>query len=191
MNAKIFAVISVLLLVAVGWFFINQQDSEPKPTLAPPKVSSEVTDIKAIQTNPETGEIEYELTAKSLTQNQAGQDVMNDVVMKWQATAQDRYTITAKTAQLDQNTGDMTFGEGFEFIRHATGDAESMTLTGSTLLGNTKSKRIESKTALKVTQAESFFEARAMQGDLNTGEYEFFGITKNFLPPARQDRALF
>ena len=48
-----------------------------KPALPEvPTVDSEVTQIKAIQTDPKTGATEYTLTADSLIQNANGQDEM-------------------------------------------------------------------------------------------------------------------
>ncbi len=192
MNIKIIAVLSVLVMVAVGWYYWNQDDQKPKVELAKPDISLEVTDIKAVQTNPQTGEIEYTLTAKSLVQNSAtGKDELKDVVMDWNPNTGMTYTMTASTATFDQNTGEFVFGEGFEMVRHAIDDKPALVLKGSLLTGNTKTKLIASSSPLKVTQGESIFEAQSVQGDLNTGMYEFGRISTEFTAPKRTDKPLF
>ena len=64
MNVRILSVLGVMVIMVAAWFFY-QEDPKIEPTVpTKPDVSYEVTEIKAVQTNEETGETEYTLTAK-------------------------------------------------------------------------------------------------------------------------------
>ncbi|MDO5652097.1 MAG: LPS export ABC transporter periplasmic protein LptC [Moraxella sp.] len=192
MNIKILSVVAVVLLVGALWFYNTHQDDSPAVALAKPDISSEVTEIKAVQTNAETGETEYMLTAKSLVQNQAtGQDEMLDAVMDWQPPNGESYTITTAKAVLNQATGELVFSAGFVLTRKATEDKPEMVMQGSQLLGNTKTYKVWSDEALDIKQGDDNFTAEAMQADLAAGEYEFSRIAIEFTAPERVDKTLF
>ena len=71
-----------------------------KPALPEvPTVDSEVTQIKAIQTDPKTGATEYTLTADSLIQNANGQDEMLGATIHWQPPQGETYTLTLPTVR--------------------------------------------------------------------------------------------
>ena len=83
MNLKIISVLGVMALMVGVWFFYKE-DVKIEPTVpSAPTVSYEVTEIKAVQTNPKTGEIEYTLMADSLIKNSAGMDEMRNAKMDW------------------------------------------------------------------------------------------------------------
>lgn len=189
MDAKVFTLVAISLVVGLGLYFFNQEDDNP--SLAPPKptIISEVQKIKAVQTNPTTGDIEYTLTAQSLTQNTDRTNTLNDVVMDWTPTGEppERYTISAKNARLDNETGDFVFENGFEFVRHST----PLTIKGGVLVGNTKSKLLESQSPLTIEQHNNAFTAQGFSGDLNSQVYDFYKISIDFSPPSRQDKPLF
>lgn len=180
-----------MALAAAVWFFY-QEDVEVKPTVpAKPEVSYEVTDIKATQTNPQTGQIEYTLTAKSLVQEN-GQEYMIDANMDWQASASQSYHLTASRITLNQDTGDMVINEGFELSKKDTADNQSaMVIQGEILTGNTKTKQVSSDKPIKITQANHSFEAQSFEADLSAGEYQFKQIAIQFDPTERQDKPLF
>lgn len=188
---KLFALMSLLLFAIAAWYFVSQRSQSNSPSIGSPTISSEVTNIRAVQTNPETGEIEYELTAQSLIQNTSGKDELKEVVMDWTPNSGQHYTIRADTATLEQATGDFVFKDGFILTRHANADNKEMILKGGALTGNTKSKLIASDAPLDVTQDGHQFNAQSMQGDLNTGDYQFNQITIAFNPVQRVDQALF
>lgn len=189
MKNKYLALFPLLIIVVLGWYFLGKNTPKPNISLQKPNIQSQVEGITAVQTNPQTGEIEYTLTAKSLTQNIHGQNELIDINMDWTPDKTSSYTITAKRAYLDQNTGEFEFGEGFSLQQHNQDNA--ITLTGEILTGNTKTKKIHSQTPLTITQGANKFFAKSMTADLTTKDYEFFGIDTTFTPPTRQDKALF
>lgn len=198
MNIKLLAVISLVFLIGAGGFFITQKNNTPKPSLPKPDIVSEISKIKAVQTNPATGEIEYTLTAQSLTQNADGMAILNDVIMDWtpsgttQTENQERYTIKAVSATLDDKTGDFVFKDGFELIRHATpATNKAMTITGGILIGNHKTKLINSQNPLQIYQDGNEFKAQGFRADLNTQVYDFYNISMLFSAPAHRETPLF
>lgn len=192
MNNKILAVLAVVGLAIAVWFFNHNKSETPTIELAKPEISSEVTDIKAVQTNPETGEVEYTLIAKSLIQNsQTGQDELIDVTMDWQPPNGQMYHIIAKRATLNQTTGELKFQEGFELVRDAIDDKPKMVMQGGILLGNTNDKKIWSDEPLTIIQGDDKFTAEAMQADLALGEYEFSKIMIEYNAPERVNKPLF
>lgn len=189
MNIKYLAVLPLIVIGVLGWFFWSKNTPKPTVSLGKPSIQSQIQDIKAVQTNPDTGEIEYTLTAKSLTQSQNGQSELLEVAMDWTPDKISSYLITAKKATFDQNTGEFEFGGGFKMTQHSHN--RTMILVGETLTGNTKSKLIASNTPLTIKEADNSFYASAMMADLNSKEYQFLGIKTTFTPPVRQDKALF
>lgn len=202
MDIKIFALIAVGLIVVAGLLFVDQTDKKDTPTLPKPTVISEVQKIRAVQTNPDTGEVEYTLTANAMTQNTDGTNVLSDVVMDWtpprphpdsdpnanpDGKGTEHYTIRASTASLDDKTGDFVFDKGFEFVHHST----PTTITGGTLTGNTKTRLLKSQSPLTITQGDSEFTAQGFGADLNTAVYEFYQIAMTFNTPERTDKPLF
>lgn len=186
---KYLAILPLLLVAGFAMYFLSKNTPKFTPTLAKPEIQSQINDIKAVQTNPSTGEIEYTLRAKSLTQTANGQDELIDVVMDWTPNKDSHYTIKASRAIFEQKTGDFDFGGGFSLTWHAKDGVT--TLTGDGLLGNTKSKQIQSLRPLTVQQGQNRFVASSMRGDLMTKDYQFFGIQVEFLPPVRQQQSLF
>lgn len=183
------AILFLLLVAGFGVYFFTKNTPKPAIPVAKAKIQSQISDIRAVQTNPDTGEIEYTLTAKSVTQNTTGQDELLDVVMDWTPDKDSHYTIKAGRAVFEQKTGEFDFGGGFVLAWHAKDGV--MTLTGENLLGNTKSKKIYSQTPLTVIQGHNQFFAKSMQGDLMHKDYQFFGVQLSFVPPIRQEQALF
>lgn len=192
MNAKILAVLGVMALAVATWFFY-QEDVEIKPaTPSAPDVSFEVTGIKATQTNPETGQIEYTLTAESLVQRD-GQEYMHNAQMDWQPPTGERFHIQANYLSLNQQTGEMTITQGFTFGRKNKDDdpKHELLIRGESLAGNTKTKIITSEQAVSITQANNSFDAQSFVANLQDGEYEFRQIAIQFDPPKRTDAPLF
>lgn len=70
MNLKILSVLGVMAFMVGAWFFYKEDVNIEPAVPSAPAVSYEVTEIKAVQTSPETGEIEYTLTADSLAKKQ-------------------------------------------------------------------------------------------------------------------------
>lgn len=180
-----------MAIMVAAWFFY-QEDVEIKPTVpSTPDVSYEVTEIKATQTNEETGETEYTLTADSLVQNAAGEDEMLGATMHWQPPQAQKYTITAKRVSLDQTTGDMKLSDGFSLTREATGDKPKLVIEGSNLSGNTKTRLLSSSEPLTIVNGQDSFKAQGMTANLETGEYEFHRIEILYHAADRQDKPLF
>ena len=192
MNLKVLSVIGALALALAWWFFSVNQDDTPSTEIAKPDISSEITEIKAVQVNPETGETEYTLTAKSLVQNtKTGQDELKDAHMAWQPPSGESYTIETKTAQLNQSTGELYFVDGFTLTRLATPDKPAMVMTGSQLRGNTKTRTLRTNQGISVTNGDDRFTAQGMQADLAAGEYVFDKIMIEYRAPERKDKRLF
>ncbi|WP_049236041.1 LPS export ABC transporter periplasmic protein LptC [Moraxella canis] len=191
MNFRILSVLGVMALAVAAWFFY-QEDVEVKPALPEaPTVDSEVTQIKAIQTDPETGETEYTLTADSLVQNANGQDEMLGAIIHWQPPQGETYTLTADRATLDQGSGELRLSQGFRLVRAATADKPEMIIEGLSIIGNTKDRTVSSQEALTVQQGMDSFKAQGFRANLQTGEYEFDRIEVLFDAPKRQNKALF
>lgn len=189
MKIKYLIILPLLVVCVFGWYFLGKSTPKAEVTLSKPNIHSQIDGIQAIQTNPDTGETEYTLTAKSLTQSTNGQDTLHDVVMDWTPDVISQYTITAKQATFNQNTGDFEFDGGFSLHQHS--QTGNMTFTGNTLTGNTKNKLIHSDTPLSITQDNRKFYATSMTADLASKDYQFFGIDISFMPSERQDKSLF
>lgn len=191
MNAKILGVLGVMALMVAGWFFYKE-GAKIEPTLpSTPSVSYEVAQISATQTNPETGEVEYTLTADSLAKNSAGVDELKNAKIEWTPPNSEKYHLTASLASLEQTTGDLLLKEGFTLVRAGREGKPDMSITGNLLTGNTKARHVESREPVKVMQGDDDFVAQGFRADLQTGEYEFYRIQVQFAPPKRTDKPLF
>lgn len=191
MNAKILAVLGVMALMVAAWFFYKE-DAKVEPTI--PKaadVSYEVTDIKAVQTNAETGQTEYTLTAESLVQNNQGEDEMLNAKMEWQPPQGEHFFLEANRASLSQQTGDIKLNQGFILTRKGNAHKVDMIIKGEYLIGNTKTRTVSSDKAITINQGEDSFVAQSFRANLQTGEYEFDSIEVQFNPPPRTDKPLF
>lgn len=191
MNYKVISVIGALILAVAVWFFYKEDTKiEPAAPIAP-QVSYEVSEIKAVQTNEETGETEYTVTAKSLVQNAAGIDEMREASIEWQPPQGERFELSASIATLDQDSGEMALSKGFRLVRKATADKAEMVIEGASLNGNTKSRTVQSAEPLTVIQGTDKFKAASFRANLQTGEYEFDKIEVLFNAPKRTDKPLF
>ncbi len=191
MNAKILSVIGLLVL-AVGVWFFYKEDVKVEPTLpAAPQASYEVTEIKAVQTNEQTGDVEYTLTADSLVKNALGEEEMVNAKMDWSPPDGEKFHLTAARATLDQTTGNMKFAEGFVLTKKGVETKPDMVIKGTLLTGNTKDHTIKSDEAVNITQGEDNFTAQSFSANVQKGEYEFNKISIQFNPPERQDKPLF
>ncbi|OBX52361.1 LPS export ABC transporter periplasmic protein LptC [Moraxella nonliquefaciens] len=191
MNLKIISVLGVMALMVGVWFFYKE-DVKIEPTVpSAPTVSYEVTEIKAVQTNPKTGEIEYTLMADSLIKNSAGMDEMRNAKMDWTPPNSETYHLEASLASLEQTTGDLLLQEGFVLVRQGDDTKPKMTIKGDLLTANTKQYQVASNKPISITQGADSFIAQGFTGDLQTGEYEFYHIQMEFTPPKRVDKSLF
>lgn len=199
------------MVLAVAVWFFYKEDVEIKPaTPATPDISYEVEEIKAIQTNAKTGEVEYTLIAQSLTKNAQGEDVMVEADVLWQPTDADPIHLTATQAKHSQTTGEIWFDEGFILTRQNTTPTQddqtttnqntddenahakpALIIKGTSLAGNTKSNTIKSDEPIHITQGENSFMAQRLDGNVQTGEYEFHQVQIEFNPPQRTDKSLF
>ncbi|OPH38771.1 LPS export ABC transporter periplasmic protein LptC [Moraxella equi] len=191
MNLKILSVLGVMALMVGAWFFYKEDVKIEPAVPSAPAVSYEVTEIKAVQTSPETGEIEYTLTADSLAKNSAGVDEMKNVKMDWTPPNSETYHLEASLASLEQTTGDLLLKEGFVLVRQGDDTKPDMTIKGNLLTGNTKQRQVASSEPISVTQGVDSFMAQGFTGDLQTGEYEFYRIQMELAPPKREDKPLF
>lgn len=226
MNLKILSVFGAMILAVAVWFFYKEDVAIKPATPTTPEVSYEVQDIKAVQTNAKTGEVEYTLTAQSLTKNSEGEDVMVDADMFWQPTDAEPVQLNANQAKHSQSTGEVWFEEGFILTKQnkpkndelsptdpktddtdnatdkttktteATETAETqikadLIIKGTTLLGNTKTNTIKSDEPVHITQGDNSFMAQRLEGNVQTGEYEFHQVQIEFNPPKRTDKPLF
>lgn len=184
--------VAVLLLIGIGigFYAYSPKEERPQNPQGDPKVASEVKGITAIQTNPQTGEIEYRLQATRLTQSTSGQNILEEVSMTWTPTGAERYIMTATLATFDEQSGDFLFYDGFE-LQKQPDDNTPLQLVGKSLAGNTKTKQIKSDDPMQVTQGGHAFIAQAMRADLTTKDYEFSRIQAEFSPPTRNDTPLF
>lgn len=192
MNTRILIVLALIIAAIAGWFFYQQESVTPTVKIAPSEVDYEATDIKAVQTNDE-GETEYQLNADSLTHNPTtNQDEMSGITMDWAPGTEQRYQISAGSAAINQQTGELKLTGGF--VLTSKGSSEGATpikVTGQTLFGNTKKRAVYSNDPVKVEQGDNRFEAASMQADLEAGDYEFGQVAVTFMPSARQDAKLF
>lgn len=191
MNVKILAVLGVMALTVAVWFFY-QEDVAVKPAVPEaPKTSYEITEIKAVQTSPETGQTEYTLTADSLIKNEQGSDEMVNAKMDWTPPNAQSYHLNASRASLNQQTGDLRLTQGFELVRKGDETKADMVIKGNVLLGNTKERTLKSDEPVTIQQGEDSFKAEGFVADLQAGEYEFHRIQMAFNPPKREDKPLF
>lgn len=193
MNTRVLIILALIIAALAGWFFTQQGDIEPPVSIAPTDVDYEATDIQAVQTN-EQGETEYELNAESLTHNPVtNQDEMSGVTMNWEPSDEQRYRIQAGTATINQQTGELQLSGGFTLISEDKADSNiaPIQVSGQILKGNTKSRQVYSDKPVKVVQGMNSFDASSMKANLETGEYEFGQVAVSFMPPERQDQALF
>lgn len=189
MNKKI--ALTVLLFIGIGvGIYANLPKERQETPKGDPKIASEVKGITALQTNPQTGEMEYRLQAARLRQSTSGQNVLEEVAMIWTPVGTERYTITATLATFDEQSGDFLFYDGFE-LQKQPDDATATRLVGKSLAGNTKTKQIKSDDPMQVTQGGHEFITQAMRADLTIKDYEFSRIQAEFSPPTRNDTPLF
>ena len=192
MNTRILIVLALVMAAIAGWFFYQQESVTPTVKIAPSEVDYEATDIKAVQTNDE-GETEYQLNADSLTHNPTtNQDEMSGITMDWAPGTEQRYQISAGSAAINQQTGELKLTGGF--VLTSKGSSEGATpikVTGQTLFGNTKKRAVYSNDPVKVEQGDNRLEAASMKADLEAGDYEFGQVAVTFMPAARQDAKLF
>ena len=113
MNAKLVAIASLIVALLLGSYLWLLRPAKPDLPTPNPSLSSAVSGIHAVQTNPETGEVEYTLKAEQLIQDTSGQSQLQNVTMDWTPAQGDTYTIVASLATLDENTGDIVFFDGF------------------------------------------------------------------------------
>ncbi|WP_066801937.1 LPS export ABC transporter periplasmic protein LptC [Moraxella oblonga] len=209
MNLKILSLFGTMILAVAVWFFYKE-DVKIKPTTpTTPDVSYEVEEIKAVQTNAKTGEVEYTLIAQSLTKNAQGEDVMLDADVLWQPSDASPIHLTANQAKHSQTTGEIWFDEGFILTKQNITNQDNQATTnqntddenlhakadliikGTSLAGNTKSNTIKSDEPIHITQGENSFMAQRLDGNVQTGEYEFHQVQIEFNPPKRTDKPLF
>lgn len=196
MKIKLFIVLALVLLAVATWFFKTQKSDTPAPSLTKPDISTEVSGIRAVQTNAQTGEIEYELTAERLTQNsKTGRDELINAKLLWTATADEHYEIVAPLAYLDKESGNFVFEQGFLLQKTLANNEPVAKFQGSILTGNLNDKTLASSEPLtaifyKKTGTDTF-DAVSFRGELATGIYEFEQIQSEFAPVLRQDKPLF
>lgn len=199
MNAKVLIFVALIVAAVAAWFFHKQESVAPKINIEPSEVDYEATDIKAVQTNDE-GDTEYELNADSLTHNPTtNEDEMSGITMNWAPGTEQRYRIEAGSAAINQQTGELRLSGGFLLSSKGLPDSNNssssaatpITITGQTLMGNTKERAVYSNDPVKVVQGDNRFEAASMKANLEAGEYEFGQISITFMPPERQDAKLF
>lgn len=195
MKFKFLVVCSLVALVLATYFFRTQNDDTPAPSLAKPDISAEVSGIRAVQTNEQTGEIEYELTAERLTQNsKTGRDELHQARLLWSPIDDNdksaQYEIVAPLAYLDNKTGEFVFEQGFS-LNKTEPNHPNLTLKGEILTGNLKEKTLKSDEPLSLTQGDEHFTANGFLADLKTGIYEFQEVRTEFAPPQRKDKPLF
>lgn len=191
MNVRILAVLAVTALALAAWFY-SKQEEPIKPALPEkPTASYEVTQIQAVQTNPETGQTEYTVTADSLVKNDAGEDEMRGATVRWQPPQGESFILTADKAQMNQETGELYLSNGFTMQREATAQKAALTIQGRQLTANTKQRTVSSQEPLTVVQGEDRFKAAGFSANLATGEYTFERIEVLFNAPKREDKSLF
>lgn len=173
MNAKILAVLGVMALMVGTWFFYKEDVPVKPATPDVPTASYEITEIKAVQTSPETGQTEYTLTADSLIKNAQGAEEMVNAKMDWMPPNAQSYNLIANRASLDQATGDLRLSDGFTLTRKGDQTKADMVIKGSLLVGNTKERIIKSDEPVSVAQGDDLFLAQGFVADLMQGEYEF------------------
>lgn len=186
---KLFFLFLVLVFMA-GWYFFVKSTNVISSNPPTPNISSEITNIEAISTNPTTGEMQYHLSADKLTQDQFGMDVLHNVLMNW-TPDNEHYTLTAPLATLDEQTGEFVFAEGFGYTHHFADPIQDLIVKGGKLTGNTKTKRLSSSSPLTINQGGHSINAQAMSADLTRQDYEFYDIDMTFLPAKRTDAPLF
>lgn len=195
MTNKAIIWLSLLVFGGVAWFFYQNQPSVTPIDVPSVASQSQVSDIRASHTNPNTGQIEYTLTAKTLTQNQDGQTILSDVVLIWTPPTGETYEITSPQATFDDQSGDMHLMGGFVLAQKPNNSPQHITITGNSLMGNTHTYQLNSDEPLTITQTDNqinhTFFANKMNANLHTGDYEFLGMTAQFEPPQRVDKPLF
>ena len=85
----------------------------------------------------------------------------------------------------------MSLTENFQLTRKSTNDKPDMVLIGENLIGNTKTRMVQSQNPITVTQGDDSFTAEGFTADLARGEYEFNKIQTIFNPPQTKDTPLF
>lgn len=192
-TAKLYKKLFFLFLALIfmgGWYFFVKSANVISSSSSIPNISSEITNIEAISTNPVTGETEYHLSADKLTQDQSGMDILHNVVMDW-TPDNEHYTLTATLATLDEQTGEFVFSEGFGYTHHFADEKQDLIIKGGKLIGNTKTKHLSSSSPLTISQGGHSITAKAMRADLTRQDYEFYDIDMTFLPAKRTDTPLF
>lgn len=191
MDSKLISLLGVMAIMVAGWFFYRQEVKIEPALPETPTPSYEVEKIEAVQTNPETGKVEYTLTADSLVQNSAGEEEMIHAKIDWHPPQAANFNLVASRATFNQTTGDINLLQSFLLVRQADDTTPEMVIEGTTLFGNSKNHTIYSQEPIQITQGTDSFTAKSFTANLQQGVYEFHQIEMVFDPPKRTDKPLF
>lgn len=197
MKIKLLVILALVSLAIATWLFKTQTSDMPTPTLSKPDITSEVSGIRAVQTNEQTGQIEYELSAERLSQNtQTGQEELINAQLLWSPNDDEQYKIIAPLAHLDKTSDNFVFKQGFVIQKTATNsNTPTAEFKGQILMGNLTNKTLTSSEPLTAifykTHGTDRFDAQGFFAELETGIYEFAHIQSEFAPTPRQDKPLF
>ncbi len=214
MNTRFLLVLSLIVAVLAVWFYRTQGDISPLGGLSETNIEYEATDILAIQTN-ELGAAEYQLTADSLTHYaQENVDELETMTLHWRPNDHKSIAISADRAAMYHESDKVVMRNNVLFASQDISRPAKFTATKATkaandvalqtnpanrvlkleateLIGHLADKTIYSDRPIKVQQAANRFESAGFKADLALGDYEFSQVAVTFLPPKRQDAALF
>lgn len=173
MNMRLLSVLGLMALAVAVWFFY-QEDAKIEPALPKaPVVESQASKIQGVQTDAQTGNIEYTLNADSLVQHFGGYNEMLGVSIDWYPPQGGEYALIATKARHNQETGDLQISEGFQIQKATTANKDQMIIKGEFLSGDTRRHFISSDQPVMVTQGLNQFQAQSFVANLQTGDYEF------------------
>lgn len=199
MNTRVLLIFALIVSILATWLYKEQGSLDNPIAIASSNIEYEATDINALQTNAR-GEVAYLLKADKLTHyTDSNTDELENIKLNWRSNPQQNIQLHAQLANINHNSGDIQMQQDVILIsRQPTQTADStkstnsaLNLTATILKGNLQQKNLYSEQPVIVTQGDNRFEANSFKTDLQTGEYEFEKVAVTFLPPPRQDVALF
>lgn len=186
MSTKALFIMGLIFVIVAGYFYASNDASLTRLNLKPSDIDYQASDIQALQTN-EQGSVSYQLNASSVTHYQnAKTAVLTQPTIAWQTNNQNKVTLTADTAQLDEAKQLARLSGNVTMTSQPTGvtdgQANLIKLTGQDFVGNLKTKQVVSEQPLVVEQGNSRFEAKQVAADVATGDYTFNKIDMTFTP---------
>ncbi|WP_395143809.1 LPS export ABC transporter periplasmic protein LptC [Moraxella atlantae] len=184
MSNKVLLVLGLLLFVVAAYFYHENRTALVNLNLEPSDIDYQATDVQGLQTD-DNGAINYRVNAaRVLHYQQAQVAALDNLQLNWRNPQNAQtVTITAKHAQLDENTQKIVLADHVTMRSHTADGKPDLTLTGQDWVGDLNRKTLSSQQPIHVEQGNNAFDAARFSADTATGDYAFERVQMQFMPP--------